>query len=64
MADPVSDPVEKQPGSDTPEQTVGELARLLFRKDTSANANMSILAHCLLACVLIRYITEQCWLAG
>lgn len=55
MTDPVSDPVEKQPGSNAPEQTVRELASLLFRKDTSANANMLILAHC---------ITEQCWLAG
>lgn len=63
MADPVSDPVEKQPGSDAPEQTVSKLAGL-FRKDTCANANMLILVHCLLACVLIRYITEQCWLAG
>lgn len=61
MAVPVSDPVEKPPGSDPPEQTVNKLASLLFRKDTSANATMLILVHCLLAClgtVLVRWKTS------
>lgn len=59
MADPVSDPVEKPPGSDPPEQTV-KLASLLFRKHTSANATMLILVR-LLAClgtVLVRWNTS------